>query len=161
MMSKQLATSTTAIASSPPPPTATLESSKTLNPAKIVQPDRVSATSENKEIDIKHENDLVPKLKGSFILGSKSDIVEIGDDVLNLSTTHAIIEQHLVDTKSKLPLSQNNWSNNASDKEELCDNAFIIPMPQLVNEHDVFLFWNQILVLKINICFQLPLKKMS
>ena len=105
MMSKQLATSTTAIASSPPPPTPTLESSKTLNPAKIVQPDRVSATSENKEIDIKHENDLVPKLKGSFILGSKSDIVEIGDDVLNLSTTHAIIEQHLVDTKSEFPLS--------------------------------------------------------
>jgi hypothetical protein len=55
MMSKQPATSTTVIASSPPPPTPTLESSKTLNPTEIVQPDRVSATSENKEIDIKYE----------------------------------------------------------------------------------------------------------
>jgi hypothetical protein len=100
-MSKQPATSTTAIASSPPPPpTPTLESSKTLNPTEIVQPDRVSATSENKEIDIKYKNDLVPILKGSFILGTKSDIVEIGD-VVNLSTTHAIIEQHLVNTKSE------------------------------------------------------------
>jgi hypothetical protein len=32
-----------------------------------------------------------------------SDIAEIYDDLLNLSTTHAIIEQHLVDTKSELP----------------------------------------------------------
>jgi hypothetical protein len=101
MMSKQPATSIAAIASSPPPPTPTLESSKTLNPTEIVQPDRLSATSENKDIDIKYENDLVPKLKCSFILGTKSDIVEIGDDVVNLSTTHAIIEQHLVDTKSE------------------------------------------------------------
>ena len=68
-------------------------------------------------------------MKGPFILATKSDIVEISDDVLNLSTTHAITEQHLVDTKSKLPLSQNNCSNNASDKEELSNNAFIIPMP--------------------------------
>jgi hypothetical protein len=58
--------------------------------------------------------------------------------VLNLSTTHAIIEQHLVDTKSEFSLSQNNCSNSACDKEDLCDNAFNIHMPQLVNEHDAF-----------------------
>ena len=81
------------------------------------------------------------------MLATKSVIVEIGDDVLNLSTTHAIIEQHLVDTKSELPLSQNNYSNNASDKEELCNNAFIISIPQLVNEPDVF-------VLEPNTCVE-------
>jgi hypothetical protein len=35
-------------------------------------------------------------------------------------------------------LSQNNCSNSACDKEELSDNAFIIHMPQLVNDHDAF-----------------------
>jgi hypothetical protein len=58
--------------------------------------------------------------------------------VLNLSTTHAIIEQYLVVTKSEFSLSQNNYSDSACDKEELCDNAFNIHMPQLVNEHDAF-----------------------
>jgi hypothetical protein len=58
--------------------------------------------------------------------------------VLNLSTTHAIIGKHLVDTKSEFSLSQNNCSDSACDKEELCDNVFNIHMPQLVNEHDVF-----------------------
>ena len=45
-------------------------------------------------------------------------------------------ERKELDVKSKLPLSKNNYSNNASDKEELCENAFIIRMPQLVNEYD-------------------------
>jgi hypothetical protein len=58
--------------------------------------------------------------------------------MLNLSTIHAIIEQHLVDIKSEFPLSQNNCSDSACDKEELCDNAFNIHMPQLVNEYDAF-----------------------
>jgi hypothetical protein len=81
------------------------------------------------------------------MLATKYDNVQIGDDVLNLSTTHAIIEQHLVDTKSKFLLSQNNCSDSACDKEELCDNAFNIHMPQLVNEHDIF-------VLKPNTCVE-------
>jgi hypothetical protein len=34
--------------------------------------------------------------------------------------------------------SQNNCSDRACDKEELCDNAFNIHMPQLVKEHDAF-----------------------
>ena len=134
-----MAASTPATASSPPPPpTHTLESGKILNHAEIVQTNGDRAANEKKELDVKYENKQVSKLKGSFMLATKSDIVEISDDVLNLSTTHAIIEQHLVNTKSELPLSQNNCSNNANDKEELCDNAFLIPMPQLVNEHDAF-----------------------
>ena len=158
-----MAASAPATASSPPPPppTHTLESDKTLDHAQIVQTNGDGAANGKKELDVKYENKQVSELKGSFMLATKSNIVEISDDVLNLSTTHAIIEKHLVDRKSKFPLSQSNCSDSACDKEELCDNAFIIPMPQLVNEHDVFLFWNQILVLKINICFQLPLKKMS
>ena len=90
-----------------------------------------------RELDVKYENKQVSKLKGSFILATKSDIVEISDDVLNLSTTHAIIEQHLVDTKSELPLSQNCFAI-ACDKEVLCDSTSIIHMPQLANEIDSF-----------------------
>jgi hypothetical protein len=56
-----------------------------------------------------------------------------------LSTSDALIEQHLVDTKFEFPLPQNNCSDSACDKEELRDNAFIVPMPQLVNEHDAFI----------------------
>jgi hypothetical protein len=73
------------------------------------------------------------------MLTTKYDNVQIGDDVLNLSTTHAIIEQHLVDTTSEFLLSQNNCSDSACDKDELCDNAFNIHMPQLVNEYDAFI----------------------
>jgi hypothetical protein len=39
------------------------------------------------------------------MLATKSDIAKIGDDMLNLSTTHAIIEQDFVDTKSEIFLS--------------------------------------------------------
>ena len=70
-------------------------------------------------------------------------------DVLNFSTNHAMIEQHLVNTKIELPLSQNNCSNNAYDKEEFCDNAFIIPMSQLVDEHDAFILQPNTSVKKI------------
>ena len=50
-----------------------------------------------------------------------------------------MIEQHLMNTKTELLLSQNNCSNNVYDKEELCDSAsMIIPMPQLTKEIDSF-----------------------
>ena len=135
-----MAASTPATASSPPPPppTHTLEFGKTFNHDEIVQTNGDRAANGKKKFDVKSKNKQVSKLKGSFMLATKFDIVEISDDVLNLSTSDAIIEQHLVDTKSKLPSSQNNCSKNACDKEELCDNAFLIPMPQLVNEHDAF-----------------------
>ena len=87
-----MAASTPAIASSPPPPTHTLESIKTLNHAEIVQTNDDGATNGKKELDVKSKNKQVSKLKGSFIVATKSDIVEISDDVLILSTTHAIIE---------------------------------------------------------------------
>jgi hypothetical protein len=73
------------------------------------------------------------------MLAMKFDIAKIGDDVLNLSTTHAIIEQHLIDTKSKVPLSKNCYAIDC-DKEELCDSAYIIHTPQLTNDIDPFCF---------------------
>jgi hypothetical protein len=133
---------TTAAPSSPPPPTPAQESAKTMIHAEIIQPDRESTTNENKEIDIKFENHHVLNLKDSFMLATKSDIAEISDDVLNLSPTHGIIEQHLVDTKSEFPLSQNNCSDSGCDKEELCDNASIIYVSQLLSEIDT-LVWKR------------------
>jgi hypothetical protein len=44
-------------------------------------------------------------MKESSIFTTKSNIAKLGDDVLNLSTTDAIIEQHLVVTKYEFPLS--------------------------------------------------------
>ena len=96
-----MAASAPATSSSPPlAPTHTLDSGKTLNYAEIVQTNRDRAANGKKELDVKYENKQVSELKGSFMLATKSNIVEISDDVLNLSTTHAIIEQHLVDTQS-------------------------------------------------------------
>ena len=59
-------------------------------------------------------------------------------DVLKLSTTHATIEQHLVDTKSELAFSHDEYSTDFCDKEELCVSNMIIHMPQLVKEIDSF-----------------------
>ena len=124
---RRVAASAPATASSPPPPPPihTLEYGKTLNHDEIVQTNGDRVANGKKEFDVKSENKQASELKGSFMLATKSDIVEISDDVLNLSTTHAIIEQHLVDTKSELPLSQNNSSSNDSDKEESCDNVLL------------------------------------
>jgi hypothetical protein len=140
-ISRRAVASTTAATSStppPPPPTSTQQSGKTLIHAEIVQPDRESATTEKKEFDVKSENHRVTKLKDCFMLATKSNIAKIGDVVLNVSTTHAIIKQQLVNTKFDLPLSQHNCSANHCDKEELCDGASIIHAPQLLNEIDSF-----------------------
>jgi hypothetical protein len=72
------------------------------------------------------------------MLATKSNIAEIGDGVLNVSTIHAIIEQQLVNTKFDLSLSQDNCLANHCDKEELCDGASIIHASQLLNEIDSF-----------------------
>ena len=64
-----------------------------------------------------------------MIVSGKSSL-----DVLKLSTTHATIEQHLVDTKSELALSHDEYSTDLCDKEELCDSSMFIPVPQLVKE---------------------------
>jgi hypothetical protein len=61
---RRVATFAPAIAFSPPPlSTHTLESSKTLNHAEIVQTNEEKSASENKAIDIKSGNHQVPKLK--------------------------------------------------------------------------------------------------
>ena len=59
-------------------------------------------------------------------------------DVLKLSTTQATIEQHLVDPKSELALSHDEYSTDFCDKEELCDTSMFIPVPQLVKKTDPF-----------------------
>jgi hypothetical protein len=128
-ISRQVAVSTATATSSPPPLTPTLEHGKILNSTKIVQLRKDSVSTKNKEVDIKNKNHQVSKLEDHFMLATKYDNVQIGDDVLNLSTTHAIIEQHLVDTKFEFSLSQNNCFDGACDKEELCDNTFNIHMP--------------------------------
>jgi len=56
---------------------------------------------------------------------------------LNLSTFHAIAEQPLVEPTAGIPLSQVDLLAVPCDKEELCDNASLISMPQLVNEHAI------------------------
>ncbi len=56
---------------------------------------------------------------------------------LNLSTFHAILEQPLVEPTAEIPLSQVDLFAVPCDKEELCDNASLISMPQLVNEHAI------------------------
>jgi hypothetical protein len=120
-ISRRVVVSTVTESSSPPPPTPTLEHGKILNLIEIVQLHKESVSTKNKEVDIKNKNHQVPKLEDPFMLAIKYDNVQIGDDVLNLSTTHAIIEQHLVDTKSEFPLSQNNCLDSACDKVELCE----------------------------------------
>ena len=43
-----------------------------------------------------------------------------------------------MDTKSELVLSNDEYSTNFCDKEELCDSSMFIPVPQLVKETDLF-----------------------
>nr|BAB17737.1 OSJNBa0036E02.11 [Oryza sativa Japonica Group] len=47
------------------------------------------------------------------------------------------VEQPLVESIAELPLSQIDLLAVPCDKEELCDNASLISMPQLVNEHAI------------------------
>ncbi len=56
---------------------------------------------------------------------------------LNMSTFHAIAEQPLVEPIVEMPLSQVDLLVVPCDKEELCDNASLISMPQLMNEHAI------------------------
>ena len=56
-------------------------------------------------------------------------------DVLNFSTNDA--NNAILEPSIDLPLSHDECSTNPCDKEELCDRAMIIPMPQ-VKETDTF-----------------------
>ena len=70
-------------------------------------------------------------------------------NVLNYSTNHAIIEQLLVEPSLDLSLSHDNLLEVPYDKDELVDDV------------SIYMFWNQSLVLKINMLFILLLKPMS
>jgi hypothetical protein len=113
-ISRRVAASAATAASSPPPPTSILKHDKILNLVKIVQLHIENVSIENEEIDTKNENHQVPKLKDSSMFTTKSNIAKTSDDVLNLSTTDAIIGKHLVDTKSEFPLLENNCSDNVT-----------------------------------------------
>jgi hypothetical protein len=52
---------------------------------------------------------------------------------LHLSPNLAIIEQSIVEPVTDFPLSHFDMLNVPCDKEELCDNASLISIPQLVN----------------------------
>ena len=69
--------------------------------------------------------------------GAERNEGEYSQGELHLSTFHAIVEQPLVESIAELPLSQVDLLAVPCDKEELCDNASLISMPQLVNEHAI------------------------
>ena len=79
-------------------------------------------------------------------------------DVLNLSTNDA--NKATLKPSIDFPLSDDECFIDLCDKEELCDSAMIIPIPQHVKETDSSIL-EKLLVLKINNYFLLPLKKMS
>ena len=53
---------------------------------------------------------------------------------LHLSTNCAIIEKSIVEPVTDFLLSHNDMLNLPCDKEELCANASVISIPQLVNK---------------------------
>jgi hypothetical protein len=56
--------------------------------------------------------------------------------VLNLSTSHASLEQSLVEPSVVFPLLQDNYTIVPCDREELYDHASLISLPQLVHGHE-------------------------
>ncbi len=90
-----------------------------------------SLTKEEEKTDapILSEEGIKGKLNGANISQG-----ECASDESHLSTIHANLEQILVETTSDLPLLQVDLLAVSCDKEELCDNASLKSMPQLVNE---------------------------
>nr|AAQ56449.1 putative gag-pol polyprotein [Oryza sativa Japonica Group] len=78
------------------------------------------------------EEDIKGKVNGIEINHGECIVNEV-----NLSTFHTKVEQPLVESNAGIPLSQVDLLAVPCDKEELCDNASLISMPQLVNEHDI------------------------
>jgi hypothetical protein len=93
-----------------------------------------SLTKEEEKTDAPtlSEEGIKGKLNGAGITQG-----ECASDESHLSTIHANLEQILVETTSDLPLSQVDLLAVPCDKEELCDNASLISLPQLVNEHAI------------------------
>ena len=84
------------------------------------------------EAPVVSEESLQGKLNGAEI-----NECEYSQAELHMSTFHAIVEQPLVEPIAEMPLSQVDLLVVPCDKEELCDNASLISMPQLVNEHAI------------------------
>jgi hypothetical protein len=84
------------------------------------------------EAPMMSEESLQGKLNGAEINEGEYSQAE-----LHMSTFHAIIEQQLVEPIAEMPLSQVDLLVVPCDKEELCDNASLISMLQLVNEHAI------------------------
>nr|CAD40002.3 OSJNBb0052B05.5 [Oryza sativa Japonica Group]CAE75887.1 B1234D02.11 [Oryza sativa Japonica Group] len=78
------------------------------------------------------KEDIQGKVNGTEINQGECIVNEV-----NLSTFHAKVEQPLVEPNAGIPLSQVDLLAVPCDKEELCDNASLISMPQLVNEHAI------------------------
>jgi hypothetical protein len=85
---------------------------------------------EKHEAPVIFEESLQGKFNGAEIIEG-----EYTPGVLQMSTFHAIVEQPLVEPIAEMPLSLVNLLAVPCDKEGLCDNASLISMPQLVNEH--------------------------
>jgi hypothetical protein len=56
--------------------------------------------------------------------------------VLNLSTSHASLEQSLVEPSDEFPLLQDTCHIIPCDREELCDHDFLIFTTQIIHERD-------------------------
>ena len=78
------------------------------------------------------KEDIKGKVNGTEINQGECIVNEV-----NLFTFHAKVEQPLVEPNAGIPLSQVDLLAVPCDKEELCDNASLISMPQLVNEHAI------------------------
>ena len=61
---------------------------------------------------------------------------------MQLFTIHATVEQLLVEPTVVIPLTQVELILDPCDKEELCNHASLISMPQLVNDHVISIFAN-------------------
>ena len=77
-----------------------------------------------------------------------------------LSSSTIDTNKVILESSTDFPLTDDECFIDLSDKEELCDSAMIIPIPQHVKEIDSSIL-EKLLVLKINNYFLLPLKKMS
>nr|ABA96455.1 retrotransposon, putative, centromere-specific [Oryza sativa Japonica Group] len=77
-------------------------------------------------------------------------------DELHMSTLHAMVEQLLVEPIVDILLSQVDLFDVPCDKKELCDNASLISMPQLVNNRAISSKGSDKIA---QCCYFVPLKK--
>nr|AAX96613.1 retrotransposon protein, putative, Ty3-gypsy sub-class [Oryza sativa Japonica Group]ABA92981.1 retrotransposon, putative, centromere-specific [Oryza sativa Japonica Group] len=90
------------------------------------------ANEEKADAPTLSEEGIKGKLNGAEITQG-----EYASDELHFSTFHTREEQPLVEPIAEMPLSQVDLLAVPCDRVELCDNASLISMPQLVNEHAI------------------------